>query len=72
MKAESLIAPCLVCESNPRVMRGEYARILRQTAPTTYEEQNFVSELVNSLSEDAFTLNLGRPISFSWLELEVA
>ena len=57
-------------ESNPRVMKGEYARILRRTALTTSEEQHFVSELVNSLSKGDFKLDLGKEICFSWLKLE--
>ena len=57
-------------ESNPRVMKGEYTRILRRTAPTTFEEHQFVFELVNSLSGGNFILDLGRDIAFSWLELE--
>jgi hypothetical protein len=56
-------------ESNPRVMKGEYTRILRQTAPTTSEEHQFVFELVDSLSGGNFILDTGRDVAFSWLEL---
>ena len=57
-------------ESNPRIMKGEYTRILRQTAPSTFEEHQFLSNLVSSLSGRDLVLDLGRDITFSWLELE--
>ncbi|MDH5439472.1 MAG: hypothetical protein OEY31_02565 [Candidatus Bathyarchaeota archaeon] len=57
-------------ESSPRVMKGEYSRILRLTAPTTAKEQQFVSDLIKTVSRDDFKLNLGRDFAFSWLELE--
>jgi len=57
-------------ESNPKVMKGEYTRILRRTALTTFEEYHFLSKLVNTLSEGNFILDLGRDIAFSWLKLE--
>ena len=57
-------------ESSPRIMKGEYTRILRQTAPTTFEEHQFLYDLVNNLSGGSFVLDLGSDIAFSWLELE--
>ena len=57
-------------ESSPRVMKGEYTRILRRTAPTTFGEYQFLFELVNNLSGGNFILDLGSDIAFSWLELE--
>jgi len=57
-------------ESNPKVMKGEYTRILRRTALTTFEEYHFLSKLVSTLSEGNFILDLGRDIAFSWLKLE--
>jgi len=57
-------------ESTPMIMKGEYARVLHLTTPTTSEESQFLFELVNILSEGDFILDLGRNIDFSWLELE--
>lgn len=57
-------------ESRPRVMKGEYTRILRRTAITTSEEHQFLLEFVNNVSGGNFVLNLGSDIAFSWLELE--
>ena len=57
-------------ESRRRVMKGEYARILRQTAITTSEEHQFLLGFVNNVSDGNFVLNLGSNIAFSWLELE--
>jgi len=57
-------------ESNPRTMKGEYARILRSTAPTTYDEHQFLFDCINAISGGNLVLNLGVGIAFSWLEME--
>ncbi|MEM2112077.1 MAG: hypothetical protein QXX08_09420 [Candidatus Bathyarchaeia archaeon] len=55
-------------ESSPRDLRGEYGRILERTAPRTSKEYEFLSQLINEISEkDILTLNLGVDVTFSKL-----
>jgi hypothetical protein len=57
-------------ESSPRTMKGEYGRILERTAPKTFQEYQFLSKIIDEVSEEgSFVLNLGIGITFSRLIL---
>ena len=59
----------VLIETKQRPTGGEYSQILAQTVVSPFEEHKYVHEIVDSIADSHLVLNLGKNVSFSWLEL---